>query len=301
MTVRYQHIQDYLKASLLKKRDYLEKNHIEAYRLYNAERATLPVAIDMYGKDAVIHLLKPISSERIISLEAELKKILKTSSFFYKDRTKQKLKLTKTPQKEIIIEEYGHKFLINLSDYLDTGLFLDHRETRKWIEEQSKGKVVLNTFAYTGSFTVYAAAGGATKTHSVDLSRSYCDWIKKNLALNHLPAEHHWVYKMDVFEFFKYAKRKKMSFDIIIIDPPTFSKNKGKNFSIQRDHPELINAALQLLTHGGFILFSNNFTGFQLNTKKLHPCHIVKKNDTVPPDFAGSVPHHCFIIQKMER
>lgn len=282
--------------NLAVRKPYLDKNKIVAYRLISNINSNLPLAVDIYEDNAVIHLFGAIEDGTLKNLEAALKEKIGIADFFYKNRTKQALKLPAAGKKEIIIEEYGHKFVINLSDYLDTGLFLDHRETRKWIGGLSKGKSVLNTFAYTGSFSVYAACGGAIKTHSVDLSRIYCEWIKKNLTLNGLQSETNWVFKMDTLEYFKYAKRKKLSFDIIIIDPPTFSKNKRRNFSVQRDHPVLINAALEILAPHGFILFSNNFKEFRMQKEKLARCNVKEKSDTIPPDFADCVPHRCFKI-----
>lgn len=258
----------------------------------------LPVAVDIYRDNAVIHVFDYVEPSALAEFEATLRQKLNISDVFYKDRTKSKLTLPASKKKEIIVTEYGNKFHINLSDHLDTGLFLDHRETRKWIGAQSKGKIVLNTFAYTGSFSVYAANGGAKKTYSVDLSRTYCEWIKKNLALNNLPPEQNWVYKMDTFEFFNYARRKKLSFDIIIIDPPTFSRNKGESFSIKTEYPRLINEALALLTPNGFILFSNNYLDFSLDQKKLLSCNVREKLDSIPPDFEGSFAHWCYVITK---
>lgn len=284
-------------ANFVSIRPYIQNNKLEAYRLYNNEHSSLPVAVDIYLDCAVIHVLQRIPPQTMQDLEKTLRELLKIRFFFYKDRTKKELLLPKSRHKEIIVKEYGHRFLINLSDYLDTGLFLDHRKTRKWLGAQSKGKKVLNTFAYTASFSVYAARGGATKTYSIDLSRTYCDWIKRNFKLNNLPLEHNWIYKMDTLEFFRYAKRKNLTFDIIIIDPPTFSKNKTKHFSVQKDHTQLINAALEILTPTGFIFFSNNYRDFHLNRQKIHAKNIKEKKDTIPPDFTGSIPHQCWIIK----
>ncbi len=281
---------------------YLEANKIEAFRLYNLEQWELPLAVDIYKKSAVIHIFGFVDQDVLDETEKILREFLKIEDFFYKDRTKSKDGVLRQAQddsptsKEMIVSEYGHQFLLNLCDYLDTGLFLDHRETRKWIAGQSKGKVVLNTFAYTGSFSVYAAKAGAAKTYSVDLSRTYCDWIKKNLELNNLPLEQNWIYKMDTLEFLNYAKRKKLAFDIIIIDPPTFSRNKGQTFSVQKDHPALINAALEVLAPKGFILFSNNYKDFVLDYRIQSKCTVHEETKLIPPDFVGVRPHRAFLI-----
>ena len=210
-------------------------------------------------------------------------------------------RLPENPSRKIVLQEYGNQFLINLSDYLDTGLFLDQRETRRWVASQSSHKRVLNTFAYTGSFTVYAARAGAQKTCSVDISRVYCAWIKENLKLNQLSEETNWVYKMDTLEFFRYARKKEMIFDIVIIDPPTFSKNKSRSFSVQRDHPALINGAMEVLSPSGFVFFSTNYQGFRMSRSDLVSCEVREKLDTIPPDFQGTRPHRCFIISRQGR
>ena len=277
---------------------YVQAGKLEAWRLYDRENPALPFAIDIYKDNAVIHLFAKVSAQMLQDIEGSLQWLQKTKSFFYKNRTKDEMKLPVAPHRTIVVEEDGKKFQINLSDYLDTGLFLDHRETRKWIGAQSRNKVVLNTFAYSGSFSVYAAAAGAAKTYSVDLSKTYCEWIKKNLELNDLSLDTNWVYKMDTLEFFAYAKRKKMMFDIIVIDPPTFSRNKGKSFSVQTHHPELINAALELLNPDGLILFSNNKQDFRLDRAKLLPCRIENfQKQTIPPDFSNPLTHYCFVIR----
>lgn len=277
---------------------YVGKNRLEAFRLYDRSKLELPMAIDIYKDSAVLHLFGFVHASVLKETELALQKLLRIKRFFYKNRTKSDLKLPVSPHYELTVQEYGHKFLCNLSDYLDTGLFLDHRETRKWIRQESKGKIVLNTFAYTGSFSIYAAAGGAAKTFSVDLSKTYCDWIKKNLELNRLPPDRNWVYKMDTREFFRYAKKKGMKFDIVIIDPPSFSRNKGNSFSVQKDHPALINDALELLNPDGFIVFSNNKQDFRLNKEKLLPCVVRNiQRQTIPEDFTYPNIHYCFLIR----
>jgi 23S rRNA (cytosine1962-C5)-methyltransferase len=277
-------------------RPYLQKNNITAFRiLHNTQRA-YPLAVDIYQDNAVIHVFDTVSTGALSELEIALKECLNIRDFFYKNRTKAELALPESQPKKIVVEEYGRKFLVNLSDYLDTGLFLDHRETRKWLAGLRGAKTILNTFAYTGSFSVYAAASGAGKTYSVDLSKVYCDWTRENLNLNNLSIEQNWVVKMDTLEYFAYAKKKNLLFDIIIIDPPTFSKNKNKSFSVQKDHPLLINTALDLLTPGGFVLFSNNFKEFHMSYRELLPCNVKEKMDSIPPDYAGTHPHKCYLI-----
>ncbi|MBI5412350.1 class I SAM-dependent methyltransferase [Candidatus Peregrinibacteria bacterium] len=302
-------IPDLFNQCLEARGSYLQKFKLEAYRLYNREDPRLPIAVDIYADNAVVHVFESSAIPHLQTLEDFLKNTVKINNFFYKNRTRAGGCSVETrhsaslqpvsARREITIREYGHSFLINLSDYLDTGLFLDHRETRQWIAEQSFGKRVLNTFAYTGSFTVYAATAGALKTHSVDLSKTYCDWMHRNFGLNHMAPQDHRVYKMDTLEYFKYAKRKELLFDIIIIDPPTFSRNKGTSFSVQQDHPDLIRGASALLASDGFILFSNNCQDFYMNQRALSEFNILEKRSMIPADFAaGPTPHQCFIIRR---
>jgi 23S rRNA (cytosine1962-C5)-methyltransferase len=279
---------------------YLTKNNITAFRLLNNTSSLFPVSIEIFQKNAVIHVFNQIALPAFPQLEKSLKEVLQIEDIFYKKNSTEDFYLPASKPKKIIIEEYGHKFLINLSDYLDTGLFLDHRETRRWIGSRSKNKVVLNTFAYTGSFTVYAARSGATRTYSVDISKVYCEWIKENLTLNNLTLDNQWVARMDTLEFFQYARKKNLIFDVIIIDPPTFSKNKGKSFSVQKDHPSLINHALELLSPRGFILFSNNYQLFRMNYRELNPCLVKENLDLIPPDCFGTRLHRCFIISNKQ-
>lgn len=260
---------------------------------------SLPLTVDIYQDNAVIHVLDRIEPATFKELEEALSKQLQVKDFFYKKSPKDTFDIPQSPaEKKLVLEEYGHKFLINLAEYLDTGLFLDHRETRKWIGSQSLNKVVLNTFAYTGSFSVYAAKGGANRTYSVDISGVYCNWTKENLALNELPLETNWVVKMDTLEYFRYAKKKALLFDIIILDPPTFANSKNGSFSIQRDHAQMINNALELLNPKGFILFSSNYKEFRMDRREITRGRISEKTDTIPPDFAGTQPHRCYIIAK---
>jgi 23S rRNA (cytosine1962-C5)-methyltransferase len=286
-----------IQANVERIKPYLDSNNISAYRLFSSSFIN-PLSVDIYQDNAVIQVFEKTEIEVMTRLELDLKNQLRIKSFFYKNRTKDEFTLPVSSPKKIVVEEYGHKFIVNLSDYLDTGLFLDHRETRHWLASLCHDKIVLNTFAYTGSFTIYAAAAGASKTYSVDISRVYCEWVKENLVLNNLPLENNWVSKMDTLEFFQYALKKKLTFDIIIIDPPTFSKNKGQSFSVQKDYPILINGALELLRPTGFILFSTNYREFMMRQKDLQSCIIKENRDSFPLDYAGTQPHRCFIITK---
>lgn len=200
---------------------------------------------------------------------------------------------------EFIVQENGLKFIINLSDYLDTGLFLDHRTTRVMLKDEVKGKRVLNLFCYTGSFSVYAVSGEASQVTSVDLSKTYLDWAQRNMALNFPDYKAHHIVQADVKQYL--VPLPQNSFDIIIMDPPTFSNSKRMEdfLEIQRDHAALINECLRILTDGGILYFSTNFTKFQLEESKIRSKKIKDiTKATTPFDFAGKLHRQCFYIAK---
>ena len=192
------------------------------------------------------------------------------------------------------------KFLVNLTDYLDTGLFLDHRITRQMVREESKNKRVLNLFCYTGSFSVYAAAGDTSSVTSVDLSKTYLQWAEDNFIINRFKDKNkfHFVHA-DVKQYLQTLKPD--SFDMVIMDPPTFSNSKRmKDFlDIQRDHVELLNKVLDATTQNGIIYFSTNYTKFILETDKIHASSIKDiTKATTPFDFEGKLKRWCYKMIK---
>ncbi len=202
----------------------------------------------------------------------------------------------------IQVQEQGLKFKINLTDYLDTGLFLDHRITRALVRDASKGKKVLNLFCYTGSFSVYAAAGEASEIVSVDLSRTYLKWATENLELNELydPARHFYIHE-DVKQYLQTLPPG--YFDLVIMDPPTFSNSKRMEdfLDIQRDHPLLINQVLNAMKPEGTLYFSTNFSRFQLQMDALSACTVKDiTRSTTPFDFKGKINRFCFLITKKD-
>jgi 23S rRNA (guanine2069-N7)-methyltransferase len=203
-------------------------------------------------------------------------------------------------QKFITVQENDLKFLINLTDYLDTGLFLDHRITREMVRKESANKNVLNLFCYTGSFSVYAAAGEATTVTSVDLSKTYLEWAKDNFTINQFKDEKKYVFiHADVMQYLKTLKPN--SFDLIIIDPPTFSNSKRMKdfFDVQKNHTEIINDALFALSQNGTIYFSTNYSKFVLDEQNIKASSIQNiTNATTPFDFEGKLNRYCFKIKK---
>jgi 23S rRNA (cytosine1962-C5)-methyltransferase len=200
---------------------------------------------------------------------------------------------------EFIVTENGLKFLVNLSDYLDTGLFLDHRITRQLVKDLAADKRVLNLFCYTGSFTVYAISGGAAKVESVDLSKTYLQWAEKNKDLNFPEYGGANFIAADVLKYLKELPAE--SYDLIVMDPPTFSNSKRMDdfLDIQEDHVTLINDCMRLLAPQGLLIFSTNYTKFQLRKEQIKAAEIKDiTKATTPFDFAGKLHRQCFRISK---
>ncbi|HEX4852128.1 MAG TPA: class I SAM-dependent methyltransferase, partial [Puia sp.] len=189
---------------------------------------------------------------------------------------------------------------VNLLDYLDTGLFLDHRITREMVRSEAKGRRVLNLFCYTGSFSVYAAAGEARKVVSVDLSKTYLQWAKENMLLNHFaqPELNQFVHA-DVLQYLKEVPPA--TFDLVILDPPTFSNSKRMEdfFDVQKDHVQLVNQTMKALSLDGILYFSTNFSRFVLDESKIKAASVKNiTKATTPFDFQGKLSRSCFKILK---
>ncbi len=199
----------------------------------------------------------------------------------------------------IEVEEGGLKFLVNLTDYLDTGLFLDHRLVRAKVRELADGKCFLNLFAYTATASVHAAAGGALETTSVDLSATYLEWASRNLALNGFIGADHRLMQFDALEF---LQRDRGRYGLIFVDPPTFSNSKrAEDFDVQRDHVKLLEACNERLTRDGVIVFSNNFRRFKLDREALEPHFEIEdwSAPSIPFDFARRADiHGCWLLRR---
>jgi 23S rRNA (guanine2445-N2)-methyltransferase / 23S rRNA (guanine2069-N7)-methyltransferase len=199
----------------------------------------------------------------------------------------------------IEVEEDGLKFLVNLTDYLDTGLFLDHRLVRAKVRELADGKCFLNLFAYTATASVHAAAGGALETTSVDLSATYLEWASRNLALNGFTGVDHRLMQFDALEF---LQRDRGHYGLIFVDPPTFSNSKrAEDFDVQRDHVKLLDACNERLTRDGVIVFSNNFRRFKLDRAELEQRFEIEDwtAPSIPFDFARRADiHGCWLLRR---
>jgi len=307
-----------LKKNLKKLSHWAKQNRITCYRVYDADLPEYAVAVDIYQGDQTwinVQEYEPPKSidqhkadQRLAGLLAEIPRVLGVNSdqVFLKIRRKQK----STDQYEKhddqgrfhIIEEGGCKLLVNFEDYLDTGLFLDHRPIRMLIQKQAKDKSFLNLFAYTGSATVHAAMGGAKSTTTVDMSNTYINWAKKNMALNANEGAHEFI-QADCLEWLAAeAQLANRHYDLIFLDPPTFSNSKRMDavFDIQNDHAQLINNAISLLSPGGVLYFSTNFRRFKIDKQALSDLIVEDISAaTIPEDFARNPKiHYCWRIQE---
>lgn len=198
---------------------------------------------------------------------------------------------------DYIVIENDLKFEIRFDEHIDIGLFLDHRISRELIGKQSEGKDVLNLFAYTGSFSVYAAKNRAKSVTTVDLSKGYIDWAKKNFELNNLSTDSpNEFWAMDTFEFIDMAKKTNTKYDIIILDPPSFSRNSESTFQVQRDHMDLIRTLQnKLLRKFGLLFFSTNLQTFKLDDY-IRPGADKLTKQTIPDEFKPLKPHQSYVF-----
>lgn len=308
-----------LKKNLKKLAKWAKQNRINCYRVYDADLPEYAVAVDLYQGDKTwinVQEYEPPKSvdphkadQRLAGVLAEIKRVFDIDSDQVSLKIRRKQKSTSQYQKQRqqgefhIVEEGGCKLLVNFEDYLDTGLFLDHRPMRMLIQQQAKGKRFLNLFAYTGSATVHAAVGGAKSTTTVDMSNTYLDWAKRNLALNDIRGDHELI-QANCLEWLETEARQPYprQYDLIFLDPPTFSNSKRMEdaFDIQSDHVILINNAVELLAPGGILYFSTNFRRFKLDTSALSELIIEDITpSTIPEDFARNPKiHYCWRIQE---
>jgi 23S rRNA (cytosine1962-C5)-methyltransferase len=291
---------------------WARRQSLSCYRIYDRDIPEFPLAIDIYQDRA--HLQEFVTGwimsdeEHAIWVEAVREMTAEVLNFpvqnvHFKLRARQRgesqYEKTGAAGDDFIVEENGQKFWINLDAYLDTGLFLDHRDTRRMVQARAAGKRFLNLFAYTGSFTVYAASGGASRSVTVDLSNTYQDWSQRNFELNGMDLKQHKLERADVFVWLDQAIARNRLFDLIVMDPPSFSNSKKMQdvLDVQRDHPRLINACLKLLAPGGELFFSNNLRSFKLATDKIEPCQIQDISaQTIPEDFRNKKIHACWLI-----
>jgi len=295
-------------------KSWLKKEKIECYRIYDADIPEYNVAVDIYGEYLVI---QEYSAPSIIDAQKVAKRLqeiiyfapkvlnIPTDKVVLKTRSKQKgsnqYEKNAESKKSIIVQEYGAKLGVNLWDYLDTGLFLDHRKTRQMVAKKAKNKALLNLFAYTGSVSLQAALHGASTITTVDMSNTYLNWAQDNFALNNLSGHKYQFVQADCL---KWLKANTTKYDVIFIDPPTFSNSKRMedSFDVQRDHISVISDALHSLSDNGEIIFTNNKRNFKMDIEKLEALSVTAKNITdltKDKDFQRNIHiHNSWLITK---
>ena len=292
-------------------RKWAKRTYTDCFRVYDRDIKEFPLAIDFYAgrfcvqyfsynreddapppeREEQVHQ----ALESIFGVDPEMiywrTRIRRTRLQQYEKRAEEKQFFT--------VHEHGVKFWVNLHDYLDTGLFLDHRVTRQIVASQAPGKKILNLFAYTCAFSVHAAHAGAAYTKSVDMSNTYTAWGRENFVLNSLPLSNNVIVREDCLKFLDEEISSGRTYDIIIIDPPTISRSKKMDqlFDLQKDYDTLLSKALFLLSKGGTIYFSTNSRRFSFDQSLFPSCLIRDISEkTIPLDFHNQKIHRCWQI-----
>jgi 23S rRNA (guanine2445-N2)-methyltransferase / 23S rRNA (guanine2069-N7)-methyltransferase len=292
---------------------WAKREQLTCFRIYDRDIPEIPLAADWY--DGRLHIS---FYEREATLEAARQKQqrgylattlgralgVEPENIFVKSRRRAaggtQYKPLDAGHNLIPVKENGLTFFVNLTDYVDTGLFLDHRMLRRTVMREAKNKRFLNLFAYTGAFSVYAAAGGARSTVTVDLSYTYLDWAQKNMLENGFWGENHQFVRDDILSALLEPGGRE-TYDLVVLDPPTVSKSKSmaRDLDIQRDHPALLNGVLRRLFPGGTVYFSTNFKKFKLRRDEIDCDDILEITEqTRPFDFRNRFVHHCFRLTR---
>ncbi len=290
-------------------RRWPSRRGITCYRLYDRDIPEIPLAVDLYDNHLHIaeydrpHDRTPAQNVEWLELMAQtagdtLDVPLANIHLKRRQRQRGAAQYGKFAQTgcTLTVTEDGLQFEVNLSEYLDTGLFLDHRLTRRMVRDESADKRVLNLFAYTGAFSVYAAAGAAAQTTTVDLSKTYLAWAQRNMAANGFTGPAHRFIQSDALAFVRGASPN-TRYDLAVIDPPTFSTSKRTDdaFDVQHDHVELLTATMKLMSPGGVIYFSTNFRTFKFDPAALPGLDAAEITDkTIPEDFRNKRIHRCW-------
>ncbi|MFA5495683.1 MAG: bifunctional 23S rRNA (guanine(2069)-N(7))-methyltransferase RlmK/23S rRNA (guanine(2445)-N(2))-methyltransferase RlmL [Porticoccaceae bacterium] len=293
---------------------WLKRSGVSCYRLYDSDIPEYAVAVDIYGDAIHVQEYAPPATvdeqaarRRITEVRQALLALYPESrdKLFFKERRRQKGESQYQRQspwhrdaKPFVVNEGPARLEVNLAEYLDTGLFLDHRPIRQWLGEQARGKRFLNLFCYTAAATVHAALGGAKSSLSIDMSNTYLDWAGRNFALNSISEWDHELLRADCLEW---LARREGSFDLIFLDPPTFSNSKKMDavLDIQRDHAAMIHDAMAVLAAGGTLVFSNNFRRFRMDEVVVADYAVEDISArTIPADFERNPKiHNCWMIR----
>ena len=301
-----------LQKNIKKIEKWAKQQGLDAYRLYDADLPEYNLAVDRYADHIVVqeyaapkNIDENKARQRLLdAVNATLQVTgIETNKLILKVRQKQKgtnqYEKLANKGEYFYVNEYGAKLWVNLTDYLDTGLFLDHRLTRKMLGEMAQGKDFLNLFAYTGSATVHAALGKAKSTTTVDMSNTYLNWAEQNLLLNDIEGKQHKLIQADCLQWLEKCDRQ---FDLIFVDPPTFSNSKRMedSWDVQRDHIKLMTNLKRILRPNGTIVFSNNKRGFKMDFAKLEELGLSAveiSHKTLPLDFERNKQiHNCWLV-----
>ena len=302
-----------LQKNIKKIEKWAKQQGLDAYRLYDADLPEYNLAVDRYADHIVVqeyaapkNIDENKARQRLLdAVNATLQVTgIETNKLILKVRQKQKgtnqYEKLANKGEYFYVNEYGAKLWVNLTDYLDTGLFLDHRLTRKMLGEMAQGKDFLNLFAYTGSATVHAALGKAKSTTTVDMSNTYLNWAEQNLLLNDIEGKQHKLIQADCLQWLEKCDRQ---FDLIFVDPPTFSNSKRMedSWDVQRDHIKLMTNLKRILRPNSTIVFSNNKRGFKMDFAKLEELGLSAveiSHKTLPLDFERNKQiHNCWLVQ----
>lgn len=301
-----------LKKNLKRLKGWVQQTGVTCYRIYDADLLEYAVSIDRYEDwvqvkeyDRPDEIPPLIAEQRLHGAVLAVQEVLGVppEAIFVKQRRRRKAfdqySRLHTSEEMRIVHEGGLSFWVNPVDYLDNGLFLDHRPMRALVGQKAKGRQFLNLFCYTGAATVHAVAGGASSSLSVDLSGRYLDWAWNNLEANGLNGPPHRFLETDVLQWLPTCRER---FDLIFVDPPTFSNSKEMryDFDVQRDHARLLSHCLSVLAPGGEILFSNNFKRFKLDLQTLPELEVEDLSQaSIPPDFSRTPRiHKAWKIQR---
>ena len=301
-----------LQKNIKKIEKWAKQQGLDAYRLYDADLPEYNLAVDRYADHIVVqeyaapkNIDENKARQRLLdAVNATLQVTgIETNKLILKVRQKQKgtnqYEKLANKGEYFYVNEYGAKLWVNLTDYLDTGLFLDHRLTRKMLGEMAQGKDFLNLFSYTGSATVHAALGTAKSTTTVDMSNTYLNWAEQNLLLNDIEGKQHKLIQADCLQWLEKCDRQ---FDLIFVDPPTFSNSKRMedSWDVQRDHIKLMTNLKRILRPNGTIVFSNNKRGFKMDFAKLEELGLSAveiSHKTLPLDFERNKQiHNCWLV-----
>jgi 23S rRNA (cytosine1962-C5)-methyltransferase len=275
-----------------------ERRSIGAFRIYDRDIPEIRAAVDWYEGHLVIAEYAREQTAHVPWLEAmarataEALEVPWERVHMKKRRSGEKYQRLARKGERIQVREGDLEFLVNLDDFIDTGLFADHRETRARVRAEARGKAFLNLFAYTGSFTVAAGKGGALRTTSVDASQAYLDWALENLKINHLSDARHTLVRKDVDSFLLDAAAQGPGWDLVVLDPPSRSDHGGKVFDLQSDHRALIERTLAVLAPKGVLWFSTNHQRFEPQLDGLQ----FTEEQTVPEDYRNRAAHRAFRI-----